>query len=172
MKKVLFIAALFCMVSLASAQIGFNGVGAHIGYVSPEDVDGTIGFGAQADLGTLMPQLGLFAYVDYWGKSYTVYGADASYSVIDIAAIVKYYFSEAKMKPFAGGGLGLDMASAKVKTEYLGEVSDSKTSLAVHLLGGVATQLSPNLDGFAELKYTLADGNYLTIQAGATYKLK
>jgi hypothetical protein len=175
MKKVLFVIALLCMVSLASAQVGLKGVGAHLGYVDPEDIDGTIGFGAQADLGTLMPQLALFAYVDYWGKSYDVYYGSVDFSDIDIAAIVKYYFPGKDFKPYAGGGLGLNIASASYNSD-LGDFDDSgadnsSTDISIHLLGGVQKNLSPNLDGFAEIKYSMADADYLSFVVGVTYKL-
>lgn len=176
MKKLFILIALMSMAGFASAQVGFNGVGGHLGYVSPEDIDGTIGFGAHADLGTLMPELGLFAYVDYWGKSEDHQGFKASFSVIDIAAIVKYHFSEGDLKPYAGGGLGLNIATAKVEwdDEFWGDgsESESETDISIHLLGGVAKQLSPNLDGFAEVKYSLSDIDWLSIQVGVTYKLK
>jgi opacity protein-like surface antigen len=176
MKKVLFVIALLCMVSLSSAQVGFKGIGAHLGYVDPEDpISGTIGFGAQADLGTLMPQLGLFAYVDYWGKSYDYYYGSVDFSDIDIAAIVKYYFPGKDFKPYAGGGLGLNFASASYNSD-LGHVDESgldnsSTNISIHLLGGVQKKLSPTLDGFAEIKYSMADADYLSIFVGVTYKL-
>jgi len=178
MKKVLFVVALLCMVSLASAQVGLKGIGAHLGYVDPEDpISGTIGFGAQADLGTLMPQLALFAYVDYWGKSYDELGGSVDFSDFDIAAIVKYYFPGKDFKPYAGGGLGLNFASSSAHVDAIygiggGDYSTSNTDLSVHLLGGVQKELSPNLDGFAEIKYSLCKVDYLSIFAGVTYKLK
>ncbi len=172
MKKLFILIAILSLTSLVSAQVGLNGVGIRLGYVDPEDMEGTLGVGTHMDLGTLMPNLGLFAYLDYWGKSEEGYGFESSLSVIDIAAIVKYQFSTADIKPYVGGGLGLNIATAEVEVEGWGSNSESETDISIHLLGGVAKKFSPEIDGFAEIKYSMSDGDWLTIQVGVTYSLK
>jgi opacity protein-like surface antigen len=187
MKKValvLMVVALLMATSLmAKTELGLKGVGARVGYVMPEDpIDATIGFGGHADLGTLMPNLTLHGYLDYWSKSYaqsTYY--DASFSVFAITAIVKYHFDmSGNIKPYAGGGLGLNIGKAKV--DYTGpdygglydgaSSSSSDSELGLNLVGGAAMELSPTMDGFLEARYNTGGVDYFGIYAGITYKLK
>ena len=159
------------------------GVGGRLGFVMPEgDIDNTLGFGLNADLGTLMPELTLNAYLDFWTKGYDV-GAyyEWSWTSIGIAAIVKYQFAmEGNMKPYAGGGLGFNISTWS--SDYSGptypgwtgdlDTSDSEFDVALHFLGGASMPLSPNLDGFAELRYTIDGADYFGIYVGVSYKLK
>ena len=70
----------------AQSDLGFKRLGAAVGYVSPEDLDGTIGFGAFADLGTITPRIGLEARMDYWSQSEEAFGAEASISDLTLGA--------------------------------------------------------------------------------------
>ena len=167
----------------AEANLGLNAVGGRIGFIMPEDpIDNTLGFGLHADLGTLMPNLTLHGYLDYWSKGYddNMFGTstDLTFSVLGIAAIAKYHFEmDGNIKPYAGGGLGLDIGSASFEyTEpFTGtkvDESSSDTDLAVHLIGGAAMELSPKMDGFAEVKYTIGGADSFGIYVGVSYKLK
>ena len=189
MKRIVFAVVLLAatLPVMGQVNIGLNGVGAQVGFVMPEDpIDNTIGFGANVDLGTLMPNLHLTGSLDYWKKSYddnwgSGYGAydmEVSFSVISVAALAKYYFDMGQQfTPYAGGGLGLLFATSKVEVKssvpgVSGDESDTETELGVHLLGGASMPITPELDGFAELRYTLGDIDYFTILAGVTYALK
>lgn len=166
----------------AQTDIGLKGIGAKVGFIMPEDpIDNTLGLGVVADLGKVSVAR-VFGYLDYWKKGYNegTYW-DWSWSVLSIGAIGKYYFeSKSDFKPYAGAGLGFDISMWK--SEYTGpnygydfgalEASDSELDLAIHLLGGASYRLSPQMDGFAEVKYTLGDIDYLGIYAGIVYKLK
>ncbi len=192
MKKVVLLSGVVLLLLITSvfaqSQIGFNGVGGRFGFIMPEDpIENTIGFGVNADLGTITPDIKLFAYIDYWGKGEEIVHYKYSYSVLGFAAIAKYEFkTSGQFVPYAGGGLGININ--KVKSEYDGpdlsseysgyysasdyEYSDSETDLAIHLLGGASMPLSPKMDGFAEIKYTIAgDFDYFSIWAGINYKL-
>src|SRR5262245_29237760 len=74
----------FCTVTVqnASAQsdFGFKKLGVAVGFVDPEGLDGTVSFGALADLGTVAPKIGLEAHGDYWSQSEESFGAEASVS--------------------------------------------------------------------------------------------
>jgi opacity protein-like surface antigen len=177
---------LFSSASYSQSNLGFNGVGARVGFVMPEDpIDNTLGLGLNADLGTIIPNLALNAYIDYWSKTYAESNTyEASFSVLGFAAVAKYFFpSSGNIKPYAGGGLGLNISS--VESKYTGpsiggglfdtsdfESSSSETDLAIQFLGGVSMPLSPNMDGFAEAKYSLDGADYLGIYVGINYKLK
>lgn len=182
MKKLFVLSLAMIMVlaisGFAQMDIGFKGVGAHVGYIMPEDpIDNTIGFGAQADLGTVMPNLGISAILDYWSKSY---GEEATgkftFSEMVIGALGKYYFPmNSQLKPYAGAGLGLAFGSSKVEynDSFFGSysASSSSTDLALFAVGGAEYPFSPNLNGFAELKYHTNGANYFGIFVGFTYML-
>jgi len=165
----------------AQSDIGLKGVGAHVGFVMPDDpMDNALGFGAQAALGTIIPDLHLSAFLDYWANSYdTGFGTDAevTFSLLSIGALAKYHFAmDGQFTPYAGGGLGLSIGTSKIdySSEFFGDMSESEsdTELGIHLVGGAITPLSDTLDGFAELRYTLGDDvDYLGIWVGVNYKL-
>ena len=171
-------------ISFAQSDIGLKAVGGRIGFIMPEDpIDDTIGFGLNTDLGTLMPNLTLHGYLDYWSKSYESdlgFGTnwESSFSILGIIALVKYHFEmEGNIKPYAGGGLGLMIGTGK--SEYTNPItgakeedSSSDSELGIQLVGGAAMPLSPELDGFAELKYNIDGADYFGIYVGVSYKLK
>ena len=166
-----------------AADIGLKGVGGKVGYIMPDGgIENTIGFGLQADLGNYNDDISLAAYVDYWGKNYDVGPTyEWSWSVVSIAAIGKYSFaSSGNFKPFAGAGLGLDIASWESKytgpsNEYFNlndfSSSASDTDFAIHFVGGATMELSPKLDGIGEVKYTIGGADYFGIYVGVMYKL-
>ena len=172
---------LFCLstIVLGQAAFGLKGVGGHLGYVIPEDpIENTIGFGAQADLGTITKDVHLTALLQIWSKSYKAgvpsYG-EADWTEIVIGASAKYFFEvKSAVKPYIGGGLNFTIGRSKWEFSYLGykyEESDSETDLGLHILGGAEYPLSPELTGFAELLYHLNGADYFGIFIGVTYSL-
>jgi len=177
MKRFLFaIIAVLMMSGLAFSQmnIGLNGVGGKIGYIMPEDpIDNTLGFGAAFDLGTITPTIHLNGFCEYWSKGYDVLGVDVSFSEFIFGATAKYYFSaNGQLKPYAGGGLAFILGKASVDDNIYGvDVSESETDIGFHFCGGADYPLSPTLDGFAEIKYTLDGIDHLGIFVGVIYKM-
>ena len=183
MKKLVLAVLMICVlgsISVAETDIGFKGIGGKLGFIMPEsNIDNTLGFGVNADLGSVS-MFNVYGYLDYWAKGYEEGSFEWSYSVISIAAIGKYFFEvEGEFKPYAGAGLGFDIAS--VDAEYTGpafgfedtfESSESEFDLALHILGGATYALSPTLNGFAELKYATGGIDYFGIYVGVMYKLK
>ena len=115
MKRVMLIAVLAfsCILAVAAvgnaADIGLKGIGGKIGLVMPEGgADNTLGLGVVADLGTIVPQLRLEGFADYWGDSWGTAPYECSWSTITIGGTAKYDFPiEAAFTPFVGGGAGL-----------------------------------------------------------------
>jgi hypothetical protein len=180
----LFLAVLLMFsLSMAQTDIGLKGVGGKLGYIMPDgDIENTLGFGLIADLGQYNDNISLSAYVDYWGKNYDVgQYYEWSWSMLSIAAIAKYGFeTSGQFKPYAGGGLGLDIGSWDA--EYKGPTNDfyglgdfsssgSDSDLAIHLVGGATMELSPGLEGMAEVKYTIGGADYFGIYVGVIYSL-
>jgi opacity protein-like surface antigen len=172
-------------VSAASAKIGFMSIGGRVGYVKPEDpIDGTFGIGVVADLGTIVPALGLEGSVDYWSKSYDVgfMGFDESWTWSDImiGATAKYMIpTQGSVMPYVGGGLALHMFKwdwecnyDEMYGEYYDDVcdgSDTETDIGFHAVGGIETKLSPNLRGGIEGRYAIADPDHFGIFGKLTY---
>ena len=167
---VIVVLFLFVSSSFGEANIGFKGVGAKVGYISPEGgLGGTIAFGALADLGYIMQALGLEAHFTYWSKSYDVLGADASVNSISLDAVVKYYFApeDKSLRPFAGGGLGFSRAGWKA-----GGFDGSDTNLNIVLNAGARNNFSEKIAGIAEFRYVISgDWDYWGIFASFLYVL-
>jgi opacity protein-like surface antigen len=186
MKKMLIV--VFIMTTLVFSQtfaqeIGLKGVGGKIGFIMPDgDIENTIGLGLQADLGQYNENISIAAYLDYWGKDYSLgTNYEWNWSVVSIAAIGKYEFEPSgNFTPFAGAGIGLDFASWESKytgpTNGLGSfaipsASASDTDFAIHFVGGATMELSPKIEGIGEVKYTLGGADYFGIYIGVMYKL-
>lgn len=179
-KLLVLVLCLAVTVVFAETNIGLNGIGARLGYVMPEgDVDNTIAFGATADLGQLSPDIDLEANVTYWSIGEKIGGFDWSWSSFLIDAVAKYKIKmdNSDLKPYVGGGLGLHFATVKYDwvdpwTGNKTDESDSETDIAIILAGGAKKTFSETIDGFAEIRYTIAgDLDTFGIFVGAIYKL-
>jgi hypothetical protein len=177
---ILIVTLLFTAFSFGGADIGFNGIGGKLGFIDPEgDDNSTIAFGAVADLGTFMENLGFEVEAQYWAKKYDVAGFDFTISSFSIAGLTRYYFMPEgeKFRAFGGGGLGLSFNSAKSDwlnpiTGQTEKTTSSDTDLSIILEGGGKMSLSDVLDGFATLRYAISgDWDYIGIFGGIIYKL-
>jgi len=200
-KKMLAMGTVILVLLMTSAvfgqtNIGFNGVGATVGFVSPEGgIGSTIAFGVRADLGTVInPNVGFMAEILYWSKGYdeSFLGGSWgwSYSSMYISALGKYSFGDpdASFVPYAAGGPGI--VFGKVKSEWKGETfpykaipgaesvtsvessSISNTDIVIHIIGGVDYRFSPSMKGFAEVRYTLGGWDFWGVFGGVMYNLK
>ncbi len=186
MKKIVVVLLLvMASFALAESGIGFKGVGAQLGFAIPEDpVPGAIGFGGQIYLGEIKEKMQLYVTADYWTKSFDDDGFDGEASSFNIMAAVRYGFSaKGKFNPYVGVGLGVQMATL---TTGLGEELDEwgeewgvdtkvevdDTDLAYMVMAGASMPLSPKLEGFAEVRYTMGFIDALGIYAGVTFLLK
>jgi hypothetical protein len=174
MKKfaLLSVLPLLCLMIFPNlvGALGFEGIGGKVSLVLP-DGDNTIGFGAIASLGTIVPSLNaLKAEVgaEYWGNSNVFFNS----SVISLNGTAKYYFATTGMLPFAGAGLGLVRSSASAKsTLYGGNFSSSSTDLNIHFLGGIELPIGANMKFIAEGRYVSVNGHWLQISGGLMVKL-
>jgi opacity protein-like surface antigen len=171
------VGALMSQQANAQSDIGFKRLGATLAYVSPEDLDGTIGFGAFADLGTITPNIGLEARLDYWSQSEEAFGTKASVHDITVGARGKYLFQlkDSSIRPFAGTGVSVHFLNAEVTISQPGfpdmKESDSATKLGLDLGGGMATRLSDQVDFHAEAWYIVSDIDQLSLRMGLSMKL-
>jgi opacity protein-like surface antigen len=185
------IAVLFAALALlvgasatfAAAEIAFTGIGGHLDYVDPENVDAVLGFGGLVDLGMVTPEIGLEGNVDFWSKSYDFGVASASLRVISIGATGKYYFAakDVPLRPFAGAGLAVHLAHGSVDYpadyfSYAGytlvDTSSDDTKIGIDICGGTLYGLNEKLDLLGELRYRLvSDVNQLVVRAGVIYRM-
>ncbi len=190
MKKLTVLAVAMLLAGVlpqtASAQngdvepVGFGlfGIGAQLGYVSPENIDGTIGFGAQANLGEVARNIWIIPSLTYWSSGESIGNTDFSFSEVGVNAEARYMFpSEGNVSFYAGGGLCLCFYSVEVPviTNFLtGETSkesNSESDIGFSVLGGATTALSPKLDGFGQLRYKLGDADTFSFVAGVMMKV-
>ena len=165
--------------AFAQADLGFKRVGVAVGYVSPENLDGTFSIGVMADHGTIAPRFGLESRLDYWGWSENQFGVETAIRDVTLGARTKYYFEVAnpKIRPFAGAGLGLHFLSAEVTIPAGGgfpamSESASETKLGLDVGGGFASTLSPRTDFVGEAWYGIvSDMSQFSLRAGLQFKL-
>lgn len=170
----------FVMETFAQVNFDFNAVGVQAGYVKPEDpIESTIGFGARAELGTLMKEnVTMGAIVDYWSKKYGEgTGAEVSFSQMLFAPYVHYNFAtQGSFVPYAGGGVGLAINSSKVTYTNSffgvgGSASDSQTDFVIFGVGGAKMNFNEKMAGFAEARYLIGDVDALSLVVGFLYSL-
>jgi hypothetical protein len=93
MKKLLVLIAILGVatfsINTASAGVGVKSVGMNVGWVSPQDVDGTWTVGASLDLGLPMVNLSFSPFVNYWSRSETLLGIDANFSDVEFGGTAK-----------------------------------------------------------------------------------
>ncbi len=184
MRKFIILSSIFTLFfvieAFAQVNFNFNAVGVQAGYVKPEDpIESTIGFGARAELGTLMKEnVSMGAIVDYWSKKYGEgTGVEVTFSQMLLAPYVHYNFAtQGSFVPYAGGGVGLAFNSSKV--EYTnsfyglsGSSSTSDTDFVIFGVGGAKMNFNEKMAGFAEARYLIGDVDALSIVVGFLYSL-
>lgn len=178
---------LFCGVvsqnAWAGSNLGLRSAGVDVGYVDPENISGTLGFGAFANMGNISPDIRLAPHLGYWSKSEEAFGAKASISDISFSTRGLYMFhTTSKLRPYAGAGLGFHLLHAKVEVpaQDLGggnvipamEASDNSTKLGLDMGGGFTTPLSERTDFCLDLWYTaMSDVGHLSLKAGVSFDL-
>lgn len=162
--------------AFAQADLGVKNVGVSIGYVSPENLDGTFSFGGLIDHGTIAPRFGLESRLEYWGWSEKLSGIESKVSDIVVGARTKYHFETAnpKLQPFVGAGLGIHFLNVEVtdtNSSPSTSVSASENKLGIDIGGGIAVPVSPRSDFLGEIWNSFVDGtNQFSLRAGMQWK--
>ena len=165
--------------STSRSDFGLKGLGVAVGYVSPENLDGTFSIGAFANLGMITPNIGLEPRLDYWGWSRSEFGVDAKVHDVALGARGKYFFDlkNSTIRPFAGAGMALHFVGEQVVIPPQGgfpatTASDSQTKFGVDLGGGITTPAGPRADFNAEAWYGIvSDVSQFSLRAGMSFKL-
>lgn len=151
--------------------LGFRGIGARIGFVDPEDASSTVVWGAHVDAGTLVRNVHLLPYFEYWSAGAEVGGFSTDVSDLTIAADINVDFplQDARITPYLGGGLGVHFLNQE--TNVPGEEGSDETKFGLNLQGGMRNQIMPNLNLFGELRYSfVSDAGQLKLVGGFTYQ--
>lgn len=163
MKKTLVLFSILALMTgtgLAQEGLNLNAIGGGLSFIKPENVSGTIGFAAHADLGEVIENLVVFPSLTYWSKG--------AFSEFGINADGRYYFpSEGDMAFFAGGGLGLLFGSVDIGNN----TSVSDTDIGLNLFGGLDKPIGKKLDFTAEARIVFSGGTLFRIHAGLIYAL-
>lgn len=186
---VLVFLGIICSASLsAQTEIGLKGIGGKAGLVNIEGNAGSaLGFGLIVDLGTIIPNLGIQANIDFWNKTFDngSFGNNevkAKWRDIAIAVNSQYFFplSNTAFRPFASGGLALHMFKASTEgvpesnfggQSFGGDVSATSSGIGFDIGGGALFNMSPRMDLLGELKYRVGEADHLSIKVGALFKL-
>ena len=165
--------------AMAQSDFGLKGVGGAIGYVSPENVDGTFSIGALADLGTIAPRFRMESRLDWWSHSESAFGAKASMTDVTLGMRTKYMLEvqNPKVQPFVGAGLGLHFLHAEVTIPAFGgqpemTADDSQTKLGLDIGGGVMSPIGIRTNLMGELWYGIvSDVSQFSLRVGICQQL-
>jgi opacity protein-like surface antigen len=155
-------------------DIKVDSLGCHLGFVKPNDSDGTISFGLDVPFGTITKyKVQMKSSVEYWSSS----SVNGDFSDLIFSASANYEFKKIvkfKLTPYAGAGLSMHFYETTIKTTVLASVVTTKgssTNMGMDLIGGGRFDLKKKFDLFSELKYRIvADAGQLTAIVGAIYK--
>jgi len=146
--------------------LGFQGLGARIGFVDPEGTSSTVALGIHVDAGEFVQHVHVVPLAEYWKVG--VSGVDVSDFNIGSDINVDFPVEGGRVIPYAGGGLGLHFV--KASDPFVPDASFSDTKLGFNIQGGIRNQAMPNLGIFGEVKYSfVSDVNQLKIMGGFTY---
>jgi hypothetical protein len=159
-------------------ELGLRAIGGSLGFVSPDNVDGTFTLGIFADCGRITPNIALEPRIDYWSKSQGAFGSEASIRDVSLGVRGKYLFesSNPKLQPFAGAGLSMHFLHSEVNISDPGfpamSASASDTKLGLDLGGGIATPIGPRSAFLGEAWYSIvSDFSQFSMKAGLSYRL-
>jgi len=176
MSRIFYVTAILVLVcafgAYASVDITHGGIRA--GYVMPDNIDNTVGFGAELGFSLPTPNLSFAIEGNYWSKSFSeTFGTttwDAKFTDWSLGLSGKYEIPAAPEKfiPYLGAGVGYHMLSAE--TEVLGiAVSVDDNKFGGHFFGGFRVPFNPVISAFVEARYTVVDPDYFGVYGGINY---
>lgn len=158
--------------SAQKSDVGFGlkGIGARIGFVDPEGGSGTVALGVHVDAGTIVRNVHVTPYFEYWNVGVNVQGYSVDRSDLTTALDVNADFpmSGSRITPYLGGGFGAHFLNESAAS--VGGPSESDTQFGFNMQGGVRNQVMPNISLFGEVRYAfISDASQLKIMGGFTY---
>ena len=151
--------------------LGFQGLGARIGFVDPEGASSTLELGVHIDAGQITRGVRLQPVVEYWslGQEVGPYDSDISDLSFGLDINVDFPLQDSRIVPYAGGGLGMHFLSFDSTVPNVPD--NSETKLGLNIQGGIRNDIMPNLSLFGEARYNfVSDANQLKVLGGFTYR--
>ena len=136
-----------------ASAFGLTGFGGKLGYMSAENLDGTMAVGAHMEFEQHGTRVHLLPNLMYWKTG--------DVSDLSVNADLYYHFvGEGQITPYVGAGLGANFFSDD-------RLDQSDTKLGLNLLGGLRIP-APALHYFIEGRYTASDISQFGILGGIT----
>ncbi|UCE66363.1 MAG: outer membrane beta-barrel protein [Candidatus Zixiibacteriota bacterium] len=176
MSRIIYATTVFVLVCAFSAfaSVDFTHGGIRAGYVMPNDIDNTVGFGAEVGFGLPVPNLSFNLEGGYWSKSYEedLMGTtwEAKFTDFNFGLSGKYEVPAVPntFHPYLGAGIGYHMLTAE--SEILGiTVSVDDNKFGAHFFGGFRVPFNPIVSAFVEARYTVVDPDYFGVWGGINY---
>jgi len=156
------------------------GLGFDAGFVVPEDVHPTVGWGGVMDFMFNMGDIGKLAIhpnVEMWisGNDYTQY--DLTVFEIAFNGNFKYYFplpSSIAVRPFVGNGIDIisDILNYDWNAPFTGDDSDNHLGSGFEFIGGIDFPFTPSIIGNTEFKAKLGHYDLIKISFGMVFLIK
>jgi len=174
MKKLVLIAVVgvfaFSAVSASAGTVGIRSVGVDVGWVSPQDLDGTWTVGLALDIGLPVSNLYIQPFTSYWNRSESEAGIEVSLSDIQFGGNLKYVIATARpnIQPCVGAGISAHM----FKSEVTGFGSDTETRVGYQLGGGLQVGATDRMNIVGQGWYGLVeDLNQWSVRGGVAFTL-
>jgi hypothetical protein len=154
----ILVAGALCILSLTTVNAhadtwGMSGFGGKIGYASPEDLDGTVQFGAHIEFESPGNRFHILPSVLYWSED--------RFSDFNPNLDVYYHFNpEGFVTPYLGAGLGMHLVGDDI-------TDDSETDVGANIFGGLRIPASSS-HYFVEGRYSASDISQFSILGGIT----
>ena len=151
--------------------LGFQGLGARLGFVDPEGASSTLELGVHVDAGQIVRGVRLQPVMEYWSLGQSIGPYDSDFSDLSFGADVNVDFplQDSRIVPYVGGGLGLHFLS--YDSTVPGVPDNNKNKLGLNIQGGIRNDIMPNLSLFGEARYNfVSDANQLKVLGGFTYR--
>jgi len=181
MKKLIVLVAILGVamfsINSAHATAGIRAIGAGVGYASPDNIDGTLTFNLQLDVGVPAVNFYVQPFIGFWSKSESasVGGLGSISGDIKnwmIGGNLKYVVptSAAKVHPYVQGGIAAHLLSTEVSGTLLGQslsTTVSDTKIGFQFGGGVVVDAGSRWGIFGQGQYHLvSDFNQWMIGGG------
>jgi len=185
MKKVVLVFLLVLAGSIAANAQGYFSAGINAGVLIPTGDLGnayktSFGFGAEGTykINKDLDIVGNVIYNILTAKSAA--WSDATVSITEGTAGVRYFFGSSQPKFFGEAALGFYSTAVSYSTTVLGspiKFSASNSDFGINFGGGILAPLSPSLDFVGKLRYhnifsSGSSTNFVTLSAGLDYKFK
>ena len=143
-----------CAAPAASLAYDMTGAGGKLGFISPEDLDGTVMVGGHLEFEQGASRFHLMPNLMYWRVDRT--------SDVNPNFDVYYHFNtQSQTTPYVGGGLGLNVTNSDLPDR-------TNTALGANVIGGLRFPGGSN-HYFLEGRFTASDVSQLALVGGITF---